>query len=139
MTDPVTIVLLGAPVGKGRHRTTKTGHPPYTPAKTRVVENTLASAAQVAMNGRMPLEGALSLVMLAECPIPKSWSKTKQLDALGRFVTTRPDLDNVLKLAKDAMNTVVYHDDSQVAQVRMEKYYGTQPKLVVTVSPLCRV
>ena len=50
----------------------------------------------------------------------------------------KPDADNVLKAIKDALTGVAWRDDSQVADVRVIKYYATQepPKTVVRVMQL---
>lgn len=37
--------------------------------------------------------------------------------------TTKPDLDNFLKLLEDAGNGYIWHDDSQITVVRMSKRY----------------
>lgn len=41
----------------------------------------------------------------------------------GRWKTTRPDTDNMAKALKDAMNGIVYADDSQVASEQYDKYW----------------
>jgi Holliday junction resolvase RusA-like endonuclease len=128
MTDPVTITLLGPPVAYARSR--------YTPKKQRNTMAALRILAQQEMFERLPMEGPLQVVMLSEFPIPGSWSKKRQAAAIGQFVTTKPDLDNILKLAKDAFKAVVWRDDAQVARVGMDKIYGLQPKITITISRL---
>jgi Holliday junction resolvase RusA-like endonuclease len=82
------------------------------------------------------MEGPLQIVMLSAFQIPQSWSKKRQAAAIGQFVITKPDIDNILKLAKDAFKAVVWRDDAQVARVGMDKIYGLQPKIVITISQL---
>ena len=69
-------------------------------------------------------------------PIPKSWSKTKQQDALMHRVrpTTKPDADNVLKQL-DALNEVCWRDDSQIVEATVRKFYSDRPRLVITILP----
>lgn len=57
---------------------------------------------------------------------PKSWSKAKQERAIARkkYPTTRPDLDNLWKGVADALNGIVYKDDSQIVAVTCRKMYG---------------
>ena len=62
MTEPVTIVVMGAPVGKGRPRFTRAGHT-YTPDKTRSYEQSVAWAAKAEMGSRQPIDGPLRSVL----------------------------------------------------------------------------
>ena len=72
-----------------------------------------------------PLAGPLRVTLLwtwpGEGPAPK---------------TTRPDLDNLAKLALDAMTWAGYwQDDSQVAELLIAKFVGPVAGLAVTVEP----
>lgn len=40
--------------------------------------------------------------------------------------TTKPDLDNVLKLVMDALNGKAWHDDRQVVSIRAERHMRTR-------------
>jgi Holliday junction resolvase RusA-like endonuclease len=37
----------------------------------------------------------------------------------------KPDCDNILKAYFDAMNKIVYDDDSQIVEIYSKKVYGT--------------
>ena len=133
----IRIELVGEPKGKGRHRYVRaTGHT-YTPAGTRSYEAALRYAAQEAMAGAAPLEGALSLRVEAYLPIPASRPKKWKLQAAMALVrpTTKPDFDNILK-TMDALNTVVWRDDAQVVSVFFTKLYSERPRLLVSVWPV---
>jgi Holliday junction resolvase RusA-like endonuclease len=132
----IEIVLLGAPRGKERPRLTKAGHV-YTPEKTRNYEGALKYAAEQVMGDRAPLEGPLDLDMNIVVPIPQSWPKKRQEAARsGReWPTKKPDGDNFLKM-KDALNLVVWVDDSQIVRERVEKRYGDKPGMWITVRPI---
>jgi Holliday junction resolvase RusA-like endonuclease len=132
---PIVIELAGEPKGKGRPRHTRAGLT-YTPARTRSQEAALGWAAAAAMQGRKPLEGALRVSIETFVSVPTSWSKKKQRMALaGEIVpTTKPDADNVAKLAADACNTIVWRDDSQIADMRITKRYSERPRLLITVA-----
>jgi Holliday junction resolvase RusA-like endonuclease len=85
------------------------------------------------------LDEPVSVELLAELPIPASWSKKRRNLAILGLIRpgTRPDLDNLFKLAADAMlNGVVVRNDTLVVEIRARKIYGLQPKLVVTVRPV---
>lgn len=139
-TPTVAFTVPGRPVGKGRPRAAQRGKhiTLYTPAKTANYESTVALAASEAMAGRAPLEGPVEVVMQMVLPIPKSWSKRKQQDALdGRLLpTTKPDKDNVIKAVFDAMNNIVWRDDVQVADLTSRKRYGPVPCVQVIVGTL---
>ncbi len=136
-----TIVLYGEPMGKGRPRSrvawTKQDRPfvaVYTPTETRKYETALAMAGKVAMGNRPPLEGPLTIEIDAIFAVPQSWSQKRRDAALAGVVrpTGRPDLDNVYKMV-DALNGVVWRDDSQVVQATVRKVYGERPMLFVEV------
>ena len=48
--------------------------------------------------------------------------------------TSKPDLDNFLKLFLDAMNKVVYMDDSQIVEIFATKVYSKYPCTVINVA-----
>lgn len=135
MADLITFTVPGTPVAKARARSVlrhgKITH--YTPNTTARYENLVRLAAQQAMGGQSPLEGAVSLSVRAYLPVPASWSKPRRLAAsAGLPHTSRPDLDNLLKSVKDGANGVLWRDDSQVAEVSACKRYG-DPRVVVEV------
>jgi Holliday junction resolvase RusA-like endonuclease len=142
----VTFALAGQPRGKGRPRVSvrRTENPAqpafarvYTPAKTRHYEAALAFQAQAAMVGKRLLEGQLRVLMTAVFSVPASWSKRKRGSALSGALrpTKKPDADNILKCC-DALNGVVFKDDSQIVDARVTKWYGPAPELEVTVEEI---
>lgn len=79
-----------------------------------------------------PHDGPVEMTINAFFPIPKSWPKAKR--KASRFHTTRPDLDNIVKLVKDALNGHAYHDDSAVVKLTASKNYTvTEPSTMVTL------
>lgn len=75
------------------------------------------------------------IVMAFFCP-PKSWSQKKRKAALQGVVhhIVKPDLDNVLKAVGDALNGVVYEDDSQIIDCHIRKAYAETPRVEVFIS-----
>jgi len=137
--DPITVSLLGVPTPFARMRLSRGGiH--YVPPEQRNAAAALRIAAAEAMRhgGHAVLDEALSLTLLAEFPVPGSWSKKRRnLAILGEIRPGgRPDIDNLYKLAADAMSGIVYRDDALIVECRLRKVYGVQPKLVVTVAPI---
>lgn len=145
MQNVVVIELAGTPEGKGRPRfrafTPKGGGRPfattYTPANTRKYESALRYAAQEAMASRAMLEGPLAMKMIATFPVPQSWSKRKRADALNGLVrpAKKPDADNLMKVL-DACNEIVFHDDAQIVDAQISKFYGERPSLRIEVQPI---
>jgi|SRR5215211_1233734 len=140
MSEPITIIIQGEPIAKGRPRMTRKGFA-YTPAATRKYEAHGRLAAQLAMNGNPPLAGPVKIELLVELPIPASWSQRKSTAALTGDVrpTSKPDIDNYVKAALDALNSIVVCDDSQVVELQSVKRFGSSPKMVATVFPLAAV
>jgi Holliday junction resolvase RusA-like endonuclease len=134
--SPVTITIGGEPVAKGRPRMTRRGFA-YTPSHTRKYEAHGRLSAQMAMGDRAPIEGPVRLELLAELPIPASWSQKKRERAItgDLLPISRPDLDNYIKSGIDSINEIVIRDDSQVVEVRARKRYSPTPKLVMTIFP----
>jgi Holliday junction resolvase RusA-like endonuclease len=133
----IQIELAGVPVGKGRPRFVRATGRAYTPDKTRRFESDLRLAAQEAMAGRAPLEGPVGISIYASFPVPQSWSRKKREQALLSIIrpTTKPDADNLLK-ACDALNQVVFRDDSQIVSASIEKDYSDRPRLSIFVESL---
>ena len=131
----VDFLIPGEPVAKGRARSfVRHGHVAhYTPEKTARYENLVRLAAQQAMRGAHPRDGALRLTVGAIFTIPASWSKKRQAEAINGPVTKRPDLDNVVKAIKDGCNGVVWRDDCQVACLIATKTFGQAPGVWVCV------
>ena len=56
------------------------------------------------------------------------YPRPKSMVGFSVWKTSKPDLDNLVKTIKDALNGVAYHDDSQVCQDGgSSKQYSTQP------------
>ena len=135
--DPITVIVTGAPVAKGRPRMTRRGFV-YTPAAPRKYEAHGRLAAQLAMDGRPPIDVPVRIELLIELPVPASWSKRKTADAItgGIRPTSPPDTDNYIKSALDAINSIVIAEDSLAVEIHAKKKFGIAPKMVATIFPL---
>jgi Holliday junction resolvase RusA-like endonuclease len=136
MGDVVRITVDGAPIGKGRPRFVRSLGIAFTPKKTADYEAVLQAAGAQAMAGRPPLDGPLVVRLTAFMPIAVSWSKKKTAAAIeGSVRPGKPDLDNILKTL-DALNQIVWRDDSQIAEARLSKLYDADPRLEIEVERL---
>ena len=87
---------------------------------------------------KTPLTCPVELTITFFMPIPKSASKALRLQMINRVIlhTKRPDADNLAYLITNALKEIVYADDSQVCAQHVYKFYGEQPKTVITVRPI---
>jgi Holliday junction resolvase RusA-like endonuclease len=138
----VVFTVPGEPQGKGRARVGKVGGHArlFTPPKTVAYEGLIAHAGAAAMAGQPPLQGPLSLELVAVSLPPQSWSKRKRSDAFAGLIrpTGKPDADNVAKAVGDGGNGVLWADDKQIVDLRVQKVYGPRAELQVLVSQWAR-
>jgi Holliday junction resolvase RusA-like endonuclease len=136
VSGAVTIVIGGPPTAKGRPRMTRRGIA-YTPASTRRYEAHGRLAAQQAMDGRPPIAVPVRVEIMIDLPVPASWSMKRRDAALRGDIrpTARPDADNYVKAALDAINAIVATDDSLVVDLAAAKRYARVPKLTIMVAP----
>lgn len=104
---------------------------------------TVRYEARLASEGRRmwsfpPVLVPVKLTVTAVYPIAPSWPKWKRaLAALSKlWHVGRPDLDNIIKIACDGLNDVIWKDDSQVCWIVARKFYGPQPGLWLEVEML---
>jgi len=81
-------------------------------------------------------EGAICVKMAFHMPMAKSWSKKRVSVSLGKYVTSTPDCDNMCKFYLDVLNTIAYHDDSQVAVLMCKKVYSEIPRVEIQITSL---
>lgn len=143
---PVSFIVPGEAVGKGRPRVRMLGAKPgkkpvpmlYTPAETKAYEDLIARYAAASMQGRELITGPVLVELKIAVGIAQSWSKKKTAAALAGQVmpTKKPDADNVLKAICDGINGIVFRDDVQVVNVSMSKRFAEKPGVLVRVVPL---
>lgn len=117
-------------LGKARARVTK--HGTYTPPKTRAKETEIGWLAKA--TGCSPICGPCALSVRITVEPPKSWTRKRRADAYNQmiFPTSKPDLDNCVKLICDALNGVAWLDDSQIIQMITTKLFGPVAKTEIT-------
>lgn len=132
-SNSITITVYGIAVPKGRPRVAVRGSYPviYTPTKTKDWENLIKMAAQ----GKVKelITDPVFLIINFYLPRPKSLPK-KVIHHVKR-----PDLDNLGKAVMDALNGVIWKDDSQVVYKYLHKCYdGERPRVEIAVKPLAK-
>ncbi len=128
----------GIPQGKQRVRVTQRGgySVAYTPKNTVNYENLIEVCYKTQCKDKFFAEEPLVMTITAIYPIPKSMSKKRKEMALKCVLrpTTKPDIDNVIKVVCDALNKVAYSDDSHIVCMSIAKYYGIEPKLMINLA-----
>lgn len=134
-------IIYGEPKGKGRPRfSTVNGY-----VKTRTPEDTVSYENLVRLmyqkDCREPMyEQHEPVVMKIEAyySIPKSTSKKKYVQMLKGTIrpTKKPDIDNMCKIIMDSLNKLAYHDDSQIVEATVKKYYSERPRVKVRMFSL---
>jgi len=124
----ITFTVPGPPHGKGRPRFARRGNfvKTYTDAKTSSYEDQVRFYALQAMGSSKPLETALEAAIYIRLSVPKSYSKKRVADCLGglEWPCKKPDWDNVAKSVCDAMNSIIFVDDSQIVECHVRKVYA---------------
>lgn len=126
MTTIVSFFCQGEPVAQPRVRVVRVGKCVRMGGanKSHAIhrwKDYLRHDAQKAMLGLTLAEGPIALELTFLMPRPTSMPRK----SAGLLIphTKRPDLDNLEKAVKDALNTIVWRDDSQVSNVAKRKRY----------------
>lgn len=132
----INFIIPGEPKAKQRPRVCKTGHT-YTPKETVQYEKLVRTCYEQKYSN-INLTGELTINIKAYFSIPKSGTKLIKRQMLAGDIrpVKRPDWDNIGKIITDALNEVAYHDDAQIVEAIVEKYYSDNPRVEVTVKEL---
>lgn len=141
----IRLVIPGIPIAQPRVKATRRGKHVrvYNPTKSSsgksngIAEFKLAirlAASQIVAGD--PYSGALRVDAEFVFPRPTNmvW-KTKPMPRVRK--TTKPDVDNLKKAVLDALNGVVWCDDSQVCEEFNQKWIAAgdeEPHTVITIS-----
>jgi Holliday junction resolvase RusA-like endonuclease len=106
----------------------------FTPKRQSDFMGAVKTIAAAAMRGAPPLAGPVSMDVRAVYLIPESWSKKRK--AAAYWKASKPDCSNITKILEDAINSIVYVDDAQVAHLNVVKIYGPVAFVRVVVESL---
>ena len=127
------------PVEQARPRATRMGKGIrlYDPKKVTIFKRQLGMLARQQMldRGMKPFDGPLEVRMGFYRPVQASLSqKERARRLLGvHRPTVKPDLDNYIKSASDALNGIIWEDDNLIVSLQAEKFYSERPHLVVEI------
>lgn len=130
--------VLGEPMGKGRPRFSAAGPyvKTYTPEKTANYETLVKlEYRRQCRDFKFERDVPLDVRITAYYAIPKSASKKKAQLMRERRIRPmkKPDFDNIGKIVCDSLNDIAYHDDAQVVDAQVRKFYSDDPRVVVTI------
>jgi Holliday junction resolvase RusA-like endonuclease len=73
-------------------------------------------------------EGNISVSLVFKLPIPKTYTKKKNIDAInGILKPTKQDLDNLIKYILDASNSILWDDDRNIDVIHASKEFSQEP------------
>lgn len=133
----ITFIINGEPFGKKRPRAVSRGgfarvhNDPENERYELKVINAFQSKYGKSVETYFGKDDYLEAEIVSYYSIPKSFSKSKREKALGLVnlirPTKKPDLDNIAKSVLDALNNIVYTDDSQIVKLVISKWYAETP------------
>lgn len=132
----IKFTVYGDPVAQGRPRFARRGNfvTTYDPKKSADYKQ-LVYIEACKVKPDVPLECALSMTVRTYRQIPKSFSKARKSNALIGLIrpTQRPDCSNLIKGLEDSLHGIIYKDDSQIVDLRVEKWYSEEPRVEVAI------
>jgi len=146
MTVEARFVIPGIPIAKARPRFFRRGkfvgtYNQQTTEEGKMLLLVVDGIRRQGLSEALPFPARMPLYLHCtfDMPTPKGWSK-RALRALeaGEYFPhmKRPDADNLVKFVKDVFNGTVWHDDSQVCQIRADKRYAVTPQTTIRVGVL---
>jgi Holliday junction resolvase RusA-like endonuclease len=123
------LIYYGEPKAQARARHSTLGNFFYDPSSSLKAWLVEQITTQLPKNFRL-VEGDIEMRCVFYKGMPKSLpKKTKVLMELGLIKpTSKPDVDNYIKLVQDALNKVLYSDDSQIVCLHAEKFFSVKPR-----------
>lgn len=134
----IEFTVFGEPMGKQRPKFSRRGScvHTYTPDKTVSYENLVKlEYERQCGNNSFPKGTEIKMHIEAYFSIPKSTSRKKTTQMLDKYIrpTKKPDADNIIKIIADSLNGIAYYDDSQIVSCKCDKYYDSQPCVIVSI------
>lgn len=137
MTPHIEVFVEGIPKGQPRARAfAKRGMVRmYDPGTAEGWKGAIALALRPYLPTE-PIQGPVWLELEHTMPRPKSHYTGKGVlkPTAPVYHVSKPDADNLLKAAMDALTQLgMWHDDDQVCQVRVTKKYGERPGALIRI------
>jgi len=139
----ITLRIAGRAATKGRPRFNAQTGQVHTPPSNIISENDVRAVWREAGEPRLPDDTALTLDVVVFVVRPAGhFRKDGSLSAEGRRHpvprTQKPDLDNMVKLLMDALETRAYRNDVRISRISAERRWGEWPETVLALAPAVR-
>lgn len=133
----MVFAVPGKPQGKGRPRFSKFSGA-YTPKATKDYESYIRECYIKSGGKYIGEEKPIHIGVTAYFSPPKNTpKKNKVLMLIEKILPIkRPDGDNILKIAADALNGVAYHDDKQITDWDLKKRYSAESCLIIKIEEI---
>lgn len=127
--------VIGNIKGKARPRVNTYTGKAYTPENTKDYEMLIKQYFKLKYPKFVPLENRVYVKIVAQFKIPKNTTKkdTKLIEEGKLSPTKKPDIDNITKIVLDALNKMAFKDDNQITKLEVEKTYGLEEKIYVSI------
>jgi len=135
----VEFIIPGQPTPQGRPRAVKNKGKVimYDPKESKDYKQYVGLVARQHAPKKL-YEGNLKAVIKIYRQIPKSTTKKDRalfLAGIKRPVT-KPDTSNYIKGIEDALNGIIYKDDSQIVDLQASKFYSDNPRVEIRITEL---
>jgi Holliday junction resolvase RusA-like endonuclease len=120
-----------APFAKARPRVTKRGKHTYMPPNYVKRKEKLQWLFKEA-GGELNMDGYFKISVTFRFMMPKSWSKKKRGEKLGRYCGKKPDIDNCIGEVMDAL----FENDSKVIDISASKVWSEQDSIFLTITKM---
>lgn len=109
----------------------------YTPAKTKKFEKLIAQEYEDQAKKYKFKDSPLAVTIKFIFEPCKSTSKKRRAELIRqKWHTQKPDLDNLTKSILDALNDIAYADDNEIAKLSLEKIWGDDNGIEITIKEL---
>lgn len=138
----IQFTVIGDPVAQGRPRFARRGNfvTTYDPEKSKNFKETVKWQAIENGANKKLLEGPLKMTLVFRLQRPKGHHGKKGLrPSAPTHHITKPDLDNLTKGIKDALEGICYARDQQVCEGYQRKEYsvaGRPPGILITIEEI---
>lgn len=134
----ISLEIPGDPVSKQSFRYTRSGIK-YKDKKV-VVQEAYIKLIATSVKPETLLMGPLRVSIIVYISMPRYIlnSKKKRAFAIAQKLlpTKKPDCDNITKLILDALEKVIYNNDSQICVYNFQKFYSDNPRTEIIIEEL---